>query len=173
MKSAIDYDKFWSPAFDTMEDFVFLIDKDFHVARVNKSFLDFTKGRPEDFIGKMCYQVIHDTDTPFDECPHARMLSSGKFEHSEFFEPRLKKWLYVRTTPIFDEDRKLAGSIHMAADVTKFRETAAEQKELQAQLEKRVAALERFQKITVDRELKMKELKAKIIELETKIEKKD
>ncbi|MCX5679994.1 MAG: PAS domain S-box protein [Candidatus Omnitrophica bacterium] len=87
MKNRPDYAKFWSPAFDTMDDFIFLIDKDFHVVKVN------------------------------------RMLSTGKFEHSEFFEPRLKKWLYVRTTPIFDDSHIVIGSIHMAADVTQFRES--------------------------------------------------
>lgn len=122
MSKEINYDRFWSHAFENMEDFIFLIDKDFHVARVNKSFLDFTNGRAEDFIGKMCYEVIHDTDAPFGQCPHARMIESGKFEESEFFEPRLKKWLYVRVTPIFDDNGRIAGSIHMATDVTRLKE---------------------------------------------------
>ncbi len=291
MKNSLDYAKFWSPAFDTMNDFIFLIDKNFRVVKVNKSFLDFTKGRPEDFMGKACYEIIHDTDSPLGECPHARMLSTGKFEHSEFFEPRLKKWLYVRTTPIFGDDHTVIGSIHMAADVTEFRELKVaseksrkfleeivnsisspifvkddkhrwvlmnnafasfmgkkldeivgksdydffpkseadvfwekddkvistgtelineekftdsnnvehtivtkktlykdpagnkfivgiirdltEEREIKMALQARVNSLERFQKITVDRELTMKELKAKIAELETKIEKKD
>lgn len=132
MTNSADYAKFWSPAFDTMDDFIFLIDKEFHIIRVNKSFLNFMKGRPEDFTGKMCYNIIHGTNTPFGECPHARMLSTGKFEHSEFFEPRLKKWLYVRTTPIFDDDNNLIGSIHMAADLTELRkagETLRDSKE--------------------------------------------
>ena len=49
-------------------------------------------------------------------------------------------------------------------DITKEKETRDE-------LARKIAALERFQKITVDRELKMKELKARIRELETELEK--
>jgi predicted nucleic acid-binding Zn-ribbon protein len=41
-----------------------------------------------------------------------------------------------------------------------------ERKNAEEALKQRVAALERFQKITVDRELRMKELKQKIKELE-------
>jgi len=44
----------------------------------------------------------------------------------------------------------------------------SKEKELLGELKNKIGSLERFQKITVDRELKMKELKARIKELETK-----
>ncbi len=161
-KDLIDYSKFWSPAFDTMDDFVFLIDADFNIAYVNKTFLDFTNGKKADFIGKKCHEVVHEKCGPIDECPHRRTVDTEKFASSEFYEPRLKKWLYVRTTPIFDDAGKLLGSIHMATDITERKETVLN-------LNKKVSELERFQRITVDRELRMKDLKSKIAKLEKKI----
>jgi len=120
--NSIDYKKFWSPAFDTMDDFVFLIDRDFNIVDVNNSFLIFTKGKKSDFLSKKCHEVVHDQGSPVNECPHNKTMLTGKFASSEFYEPRLKKWLYVRTTPIFDDAGKLLGSIHMAADVSARRE---------------------------------------------------
>jgi PAS domain S-box-containing protein len=58
---------------------------------------------------------------------------------------------------------RLGGSVLLQATV---RDTSLE-KELQTELERQIASLERFQKITVDRELKMKELKRRIAELES------
>jgi len=120
--NSTDYNKFWSPAFDTMDDFVFLIDNDFDVRYVNKSFLVFAKGKKADFLGKKCHEVVHEECSPINKCPHKQTMDTGKFASSEFYEPRLKKWLYVRTTPIFADNGKLLGSIHMAADVSARRE---------------------------------------------------
>lgn len=118
MNSQTDYSKFWSPAFDTMDDFIFLIDTDFTIREVNKSFLNFIKKSRSDLIGKKCYKFVHASTHPILACPHMRMLETKKFESSEYYEPSLKKWLYVRTTPIFDDSHNLLGSIHLAADVT-------------------------------------------------------
>lgn len=164
MNSQTDYSKFWSPAFDTMDDFIFLIDTNFTIRKVNQSFLSFIKKNESDLTGKKCYEVVHSSTHPVTECPHMRMLTTKKFESSEYYEPFLKKWLYVRTTPIFDVAGNLMGSIHLMADVTK-------RKMAEEDLRKKISELERFQKITVGRELKMKELKARIAELEAKINK--
>ena len=158
----VDYSKFWSPAFDTMDDFVFLIDKDFNIVNINNSFLNFTKGKKTDFLGKKCHEIVHEQYSPINECPHKITIETGKFASSEFYEPKLKKWLYVRTTPIFDDAGKLLGSIHLAADIS-------DRKKSETDLSKRITELERFQRITIDRELRMKELKSKIAKLERKI----
>jgi len=126
-----DYSKFWSPAFDTMDDFVFLIGRDFNVLEVNQSFLNFTKKDKKAVIGRKCHEIIHASNTPIDECPHKRMLETKKFEASEFYDANLKKWLCVRTTPIFDDANNLIGSIHLAADTTerKLSESRLREKE--------------------------------------------
>lgn len=117
--SKIDYNRFWSPAFETMEEFVFLIDNDFNLIKVNKSFLAFTGKEEKDFIGKKCYNIVHGTKGPLSECPHQRMLRTQKFESGEIYDFHLQKRLSVCTTPIYDDNYKLIGSIHIASDITK------------------------------------------------------
>lgn len=165
MQKDIDYKKFWSPAFDTMDDFIFLIDADFKIIKVNKSFLSFTKQEKEDFfIGKRCFEVMHGTGDPIDKCPHKETLETGKYSAGELYEPGIKAWLYVKTTPIYEEGA-LVGSIHIATDIT-------ERKKAEDELRKKMHALEVFQKSAVDRELKMLELKKRIETLEAKLKEK-
>lgn len=123
MSNIADCLKYWSPAFDTMDDFVFLIDNDFYIRKVNRSFLEFSGKAESGIVGKKCHEIIHSTPHPPDECPHKRMITTQKFEASEFYDPSLKRWLYVRTTPVFDERGNLDGSIHLAADVTRRRQS--------------------------------------------------
>ncbi|MEW6087141.1 MAG: PAS domain-containing sensor histidine kinase [bacterium] len=115
----IDYMKFWSPAFDTMSEFVYLLDKNFTIIKANKAILSAKKKDAAYFQGRKCYEIIHETDEPIEECPHKRMLESKKFEMSEVFIPRQEKWLYIRTTPLFDDNNNLVGAIHLSADITK------------------------------------------------------
>ena len=60
---------------------------------------------------------------------------------------------------------EIGGSVILQATVRDI----TEEKNLRKELEKKLYSLGRFQKITVDRELKMKELKAQIKELESKL----
>lgn len=165
MGKGMNYEKFWSPAFDTMDDFVFLIDEDFNIVKVNQSFLNFTKKDENFFAGRKCYEVMHQTDEPVIECPHKETLSDGKYAASEFYESGLKKWLFVRTTPIFDGSKRCVGSVHIATDMTGY-------KLAEEDLKNKIHALEVFQKSAIDRELKMVELKRKIEALEAKLKEK-
>ncbi len=133
-----DYIKFWSPAFDTMDDSVFLIDTDFNLIKVNKSFLTFVGKDEKDLIGKKCYEIVHGTNKPFAECPHKRTLETRKFQKTELYEPHLKKWLNIYTTPIFDENRKLIGSFHIAYDLTELKKMEKEVREFSKTLEEKV-----------------------------------
>lgn len=113
-----DYNKFWSPAFDDMGDFVFLLDEDFNFVKVNKSFLKFIDKNEKELAGKKCYSLIHNSTKPPPECPHQKALKTKVFESAEFFDENLKKWLSVNATPIFDDKLNCIGSIHIASDIT-------------------------------------------------------
>lgn len=114
----IDYGKFWSLAFDSMSDFVFLLDNHFHIVKANKSFYDFCGKDSKSLDQWHCYNLVHNRDCPFPNCPHERLLKTKSFEREEFYEPYLERWLLVGTTPIFDDKSNVVGSIHIATDIT-------------------------------------------------------
>ncbi len=76
------------------------------------------KAQPEQLVGKTCYEVVHKTDAPWPDCPHKRVMETGKPATVEFFEPTLGIHLEVSASPIFDENSEVTGSIHIAKNVT-------------------------------------------------------
>ncbi len=110
--------KEWEVTFDSVSDMVSIHDKDFNLVRVNKAFCDRLGKKKEDIIGKKCYEVIHDVNEPWPECPHKQTMKYMKPVTEEFFETKLGIYLQVSTSPIFDENREITGAVHIAKDIT-------------------------------------------------------
>ena len=151
----------WGKTFDAIGDLVFIQDKDFTITRVNKAFADALKMKPGEIVGRKCYEILHQKNEPWPCCPFVKTKMDKSFHIEEVDDPNIGMPLLVSTSPIFNEKGELTGSVHIAKDIS-------EQKKIEEELNKKIESLERFQKITVDRELKMKELKEKIAELESK-----
>jgi len=117
----------WKTTFDSITDLVSIHDKDFRLVRVNKAFADALNMKPEELVGKTCYQVIHGTNDPVPNCPHMKTLKTKKTAIGEFFAPHLGIHLEVATSPIFDGKGEVVASVHVARDIT-------ERKKMEAQL---------------------------------------
>ncbi|MEW6087142.1 MAG: PAS domain-containing sensor histidine kinase [bacterium] len=131
LKSKIDFNKYWSPVFDTMSEFVYLLDKDFNVIKVNKAVVDFTRKKESSLTGRKCYKAIYGVNTPIaKDCPYKRMLKSRKFETLELFIPGKGKWLNIRTNPVFDEKNDLIGGITFSEDITEHKKIEEEREKL-------------------------------------------
>jgi PAS domain S-box-containing protein len=117
----------WRTTFDSISDLVSIHDKDFKIVRVNKACADALNMKPEELIGKTCYQVVHGTNEPVSSCPHMETLKTKKSAKGEFFEPHLGIHLEVATSPIFNDKGEVVASVHVARDIT-------ERKKMQEQL---------------------------------------
>jgi PAS domain S-box-containing protein len=108
----------WKRTFDAVPDLIALIDSHHRIVRVNKAMADRLKCSSEQLTGSLCHQAVHDSSAPPDFCPHSRLLASRKQEFAEVVEDRLGGIFDVSTTPQFDADGKLVGSVHVARDIT-------------------------------------------------------
>ncbi len=117
----------WAVTFDSITGLVSVHDKDFRFVRVNKAFADFFKMKPEELIGRPCYEVVHGANEPAPYCPHKKTLADGKPHRAESFEPHLGIHLEITASPIFDEKGEVVGTVHIAEDIT-------ERKKIQEQL---------------------------------------
>jgi PAS domain S-box-containing protein len=108
----------WRTTFDSISDLVSIHDKDFKIVKVNKAFADALNMKPEELIGKTCYQVVHGTNEPVSSCPHMETLKTKKSARGEFFEPHLGIHLEVATSPIFNDKGEVVTSVHVARDIT-------------------------------------------------------
>jgi PAS domain S-box-containing protein len=130
--------KQWRNTFDIMSDFVSVHDKDMRIVKVNKAFADFFEKTTNELIGKHCYEIIHNTNEPWQGCPHLKSIEKHEVITEEIIELRLKKTLLVTCSPIYDINGNAVGTVHVARDITiqKFAQQEREEliKKLQSSL---------------------------------------
>ncbi|MBT3394106.1 MAG: PAS domain-containing protein [Waddliaceae bacterium] len=152
----------WDETFDAIADLVFIQDKDFTITKANKALCDALKVKKEDIVGKKCYEVLHNRGEPWGNCPFKQTKEDGKAHIEEVDDPNIGIPLSVTTSPIFDEKGEVAGSIHIARNIS-------EAKDAEKEIKKKVQDLESFQKVAVGREQDMIKMKKYIKELEEKL----
>ena len=119
----------WQATFDSITDLVSIQDKDFKLVRVNRAYADAFGMKPEELIGRACYEVVHGRDKPIPNCPHLKTLKTKKAAISDFFEPHLGIHLEVATSPVFNEKGEFIAIVHLAKDVTERKQIEEELKE--------------------------------------------
>jgi two-component system sensor kinase FixL len=125
----------WITTFGSISDLVSIHDKDFKLIRVNKAFADAFKAKPEELIGKVCYEIVHGTKEPPAVCPHKQTLDTKKPRRAEFFEPHLGIYVEASTSPIFDEKGEVIRTVHIVKDITQRKQADERQAELLKEVE--------------------------------------
>lgn len=108
----------WKSTFDSISDMVSIQDTEFKIVKVNKAFAEAFDKEPKDLIGKHCYEIVHGTKKPVPECPHKKSLNDCEYHCEEIFESNLGIHLNVTTSPKFDKNGKICGTVHIAKDIS-------------------------------------------------------
>ncbi len=127
----------WEQTFDSISDLVALIDSEYRLTRVNRALARRLQTSPKALVGQPCYAVLHGRHGPWPECPHARTLLTGRPITQEVEEPHLGGIFLVTTSPLWNAEGQLLGSVHIARDIT-------EQKRLETEVRQR----ERFEDLS-------------------------
>ncbi len=130
--------------FDAIPDLIAILDKNHQVVMVNRAMAEKLSKSPDACSGSICFEVVHNTKTHPENCPHAMLLKDGLEHVIEVYEKNLGGHFIVTASPIKDDDGKLLGSIHIAHNIT-VRKKAEEQVENHVEeLAKSNAELEHF-----------------------------
>ena len=113
-----DFSKLWQLAFDASQDMISVLDTDHRIVAVNKAMAKAMDCKPKEAKGLHCYNSLHECDEPPLACPHAALLKDGQSHQSEFYVKHLDIWMRVTVTPLYSNEDKLLGSIHIAQDIT-------------------------------------------------------
>jgi PAS domain S-box-containing protein len=111
----------WRTTFDSITEQVSIVDRDFRLTRVNRALAAAVGIKPDELIGKRCYEVVHGTEAPVPDCPHYQSLELKQPVTREFFEPHLGIYQEVSTSPVFDDSGEIVASVHVARDVSERR----------------------------------------------------
>jgi PAS domain S-box-containing protein len=108
----------WERTFDSVQDPIFILDKENRILRINHSALKLIGLSPEKILGQPCCRLMHGTEVPPFTCPHQQTLVTGKPAQVEIEEPFLKGYYEITTTPVFDEAGQITGTVHVMRDIT-------------------------------------------------------
>jgi transcriptional regulator with PAS, ATPase and Fis domain len=109
--------------FNAVPDCIVAIDDQYKIQWVNKSLAEKLKCAPEKLVGNFCYQCICKADPPPSACPHAKLLRGGKVYISENSYKQLGMNVLVTSSPLYDDEGKLIGGVHIIRDTQYIRKT--------------------------------------------------
>jgi PAS domain S-box-containing protein len=116
----------WENTFNGVPDLIAIIGTDHRILQVNRAMAESLGIPPEQAIGKRCYEIVHSSKTLPANCPHEMLLKDGQEHTTEIREENLGGDFLVTVSPLRDDDGALAGSIHVARDITERKRVEVE-----------------------------------------------
>jgi len=110
----------WQSTFDCMSDAITVQDASFNIVRSNRAFREMFPAADPRRV--KCYELVHGTAEPPENCPLLRTLASRRSEICESFEPHLDQYISMRADPVFDADGKLVRIVHAITNITERKE---------------------------------------------------
>jgi PAS domain S-box-containing protein len=120
-EAAIKAAKDWEYTFDAVPDLIAIIDSNYRVVRANRAMATKLGLTPDECIGLTCYHIVHGTENPPSFCPQRRLLKDRVEHITEVHEDKLGGDFIVSTSPLYDSEGKLIGSIYVARDISERR----------------------------------------------------
>ncbi len=108
----------WETTFNSVTDLLTIRDKDYRVLLANKAALSRFGLRPEELIGRKCFEVFRHSDRPCAGCYVSETLCTKNPVSIELESPYLKGIFRFHTFPVFGERRELIGVVELAREVT-------------------------------------------------------
>ncbi|MDP2689640.1 MAG: HAMP domain-containing protein, partial [Deltaproteobacteria bacterium] len=93
----------WVATFDAIQDLISIHDKDYRILKINKALARKFQATPEELIGRHCHQLLYHHETPNQECPHTRTLSTGMIADAEVDDMAFEGSFKVTTFPVFND----------------------------------------------------------------------
>ena len=111
-------DEDWRNSFDSLDDVMLIIDRDYNIENINARGLKLLGKRSEDVIGQKCYKVISGAQGPAEDCPCKKSLETKKVESTDRYEEQFGKFFSIKTAPIFNEKGEIEKFIDLRRDIT-------------------------------------------------------
>lgn len=108
----------WETTFNAVTDLITIRDKDYQIIRANQAAFERYGLRPEQMIGKKCFEIFHQSDQPCDGCYVAKTLETKRPAAGERESKYLKGIFQYYTFPVFDGEGEVVGVVDLAREIT-------------------------------------------------------
>ncbi len=116
----------WARTFDALPDLIAIIDTKFRIVQANKALADRLGLTPQECIGKVCYEIIHESVAPPSFCPHTMTLNDYREHTVDVHVASFGGDFIVMTSPVYSTVGELIGSVHVARDITERKRAETE-----------------------------------------------
>ncbi|MDY7041851.1 MAG: response regulator, partial [Chloroflexota bacterium] len=115
----------WEATFDTITDGISIHDADFRIVRANRALAERLGTTAQALVGRTCYELFHNSQTPHEACPHISVMQNGQPQSIELEEPTLGGTFMLSSYPLRDWRGELTGSVHVLRDITEYKQMQA------------------------------------------------
>ena len=127
-------DEDWRNSFNSLEEVMLIIDKDYNIENINNSGLMLLGKSKEEVTGGKCYQMVHGADKPCEYCPFRQTLKSKKVESAERYDELSGKHFSIKSAPIFNEYGEVIKFVYLMSDITERVKAEERERELHREL---------------------------------------
>jgi two-component system, cell cycle sensor histidine kinase and response regulator CckA len=123
----------WETTFDTISDSVAILGKGGLIKRCNEATARILERPMDEIVGHCCWDLVHGTDKPVENCPYVRMTESHHRESEDILQDG--KWLRVTVYPIMNDAGEITGAVHIMTDITELKRAAEEKREFEEKIQ--------------------------------------
>ncbi|MFN3534478.1 MAG: FIST N-terminal domain-containing protein [Desulfatiglandales bacterium] len=107
----------WEATFDAAPISIAVLDNTHRILNINKTMAEALGAPKEELLGKFCYQVVHKSDSPIEDCPLIDVCKSGVPILREKFEPGLGGWNLVGVSVFTESASHPDRLVHFAINI--------------------------------------------------------
>ena len=119
--------------FESISDLMYINGRDYSIKKINRAVAEKIGKSPDEIIGRKCYEIFHGMESPWELCPHHKTIATNQPFVGEVDDPNLGGTFLISSSPLFDKNGELTGTVHIARDVSEIKK-----------LKEKVASVERM-----------------------------
>lgn len=120
----------WEATFNSVTDLITVRDTEYRIIRANRTAFKRYGLRPEEMIGRRCFEILHQGNHPCEDCYVSKTLETLKPVSGERYSKYLNGLFQYYTFPIYDENGKVVAIVDLAREITEEKKKALEREVL-------------------------------------------
>ncbi len=105
---------------DSLAELVVHQDRDMTIVWANRAACESVGLTREQIIGRHCYELWAERETPCEDCPVVRAMKTGKPEEGERVTPDGRAWS-IKASPVRNEYGSIVGAVEVTLDITQHK----------------------------------------------------